>query len=86
MIIIPDVFASYPCCLQSVVYIAVYETESTVTLVMEYASGGELFDYISSQAEHDNCDQSKNPMGLNESEARQLFRQLVSAVQYLHEV
>ena len=52
---------------------------------MEYASGGELFDYINSQSVP-SSDHSGNPSGLNESEARQFFRQLVSAVQYLHEV
>jgi len=67
-------------------YVAVYETESTVTLVMEYASGGELFDYINSQQVADSGSQSENPGGLNESESRQIFRQLISAVQYLHEV
>jgi len=60
----------------------VYESESTVTLVMEHASGGELFDYINSQQETS----EGNPAGLNEAECRHLFRQLVSAVQYLHEV
>ena len=63
-----------------------YESEATVTLVMEYASGGELFDYINSQSPLDSSDHSGTSGGLNESEARQLFRQLVSAVQYLHEV
>jgi len=64
------------------VCIVVYESDSAVTLVMEYASGGELFDYINSQPETSDG----NPAGLNEGESRQLFRQLVSAVQYLHEV
>jgi len=62
----------------------VYESESTVTLVMEYASGGELFDYINSI----NDDDSRSGIdgGLDESEARRIFHQLLSAVQYLHEV
>ena len=77
---------SCSCVTVASVYIAVYESESTVTLVMEYASGGELFNYINSQSELVNSDQSGNTGGLNESEARRLFRQLVSAVQYLHEV
>jgi len=73
---------------RAVTCVAVYESESTVTLVMEYASGGELFDHINSQSPLDDSDHSGDPppVGLNESEARQLFRQLVSAVQYLHEV
>ena len=71
--------------MQVCICIAVYESESTVTLVMEYASGGELFDYINSHSVH-SIDHSGNPAGLNESEARRFFQQLVSAVQYLHEV
>jgi len=68
--------------------IAVYETESTVTFVMEYASGGELFDYINSQSDLGSSDgrDSGSLGGLSEGEARQFFSQLVSAVQFLHEV
>ena len=39
---------------------------------MEYAAGGEMFDQISSNGPY------------NETEARALFRQLVSAVRYCH--
>jgi len=54
---------------------------------MEYASGGELFDYINSQTDGNSSGHSTpNLGGLSEAEARQFFRQLVSAVQYLHEV
>jgi len=49
---------------------------------MEYANGGELFDYINSQPETTDG----NPAGLSEAESKHFFRQLVSAVQYLHEV
>ena len=41
---------------------------------MEYASGGELYDYI---------DDKK---GLEDKEARKFFRQIVSAINYLHQV
>lgn len=41
---------------------------------MEYADGGELYDFISSRGK------------LCEKEARKLFRQIVSAVHHLHEV
>jgi len=41
---------------------------------MEYASGGELYDYV-----------SKNG-SLSEQEARRIFRQITSAVLYCHKV
>lgn len=41
---------------------------------MEHASGGEMYDYI-----NDN-------MGLYNDEAQKFFRQIVSAVKYLHDV
>lgn len=50
----------------------VFENSDKIILVMEYASGGELYDYIN----------RKN--GLSTSEARRFFRQIVSAVHYLH--
>lgn len=43
-------------------------------IVMEYASRGDLYDYI--------CDK-KN---ISEREARHFFRQIVSAVHYCHQV
>ncbi|XP_015113999.1 maternal embryonic leucine zipper kinase isoform X2 [Diachasma alloeum] len=48
------------------------ETESHYFMVMEYCSGGELFDHIV----------EKNR--LSETESRKFFRQIVSAVAYLH--
>lgn len=53
---------------------AVYENAEKIVLVMEFASGGELYDYI---------DDKK---GLEDREARKFFRQIVSAVNYLHQV
>ncbi|XP_072390879.1 maternal embryonic leucine zipper kinase-like isoform X2 [Diabrotica undecimpunctata] len=50
----------------------VIETETHMFIVMEYCSGGELFDHIV----------EKNR--LTESESRMFFRQIVSAVAYLH--
>ena len=51
-----------------------YENQEKIVLVMEYASGGELYDYI---------DDKK---GLEDKEARKFFRQIVSAINYLHQV
>ncbi|CAM9257667.1 unnamed protein product [Lampetra fluviatilis] len=55
--------------------IKLYQVISTPTdffMVMEYVSGGELFDYI--------CKNGR----LSEKEARRLFQQILSAVDYCH--
>lgn len=48
------------------------ETDRHIGIIMEYASGGELFDYI------------LNNRYLKDNSARRLFAQLVSGVGYLH--
>jgi len=50
----------------------VIETEKVLFLVMEYASGGEVLDFIITHGK------------LNESQARKFFYQIVSAVDYCH--
>ncbi|TPX33575.1 hypothetical protein SmJEL517_g03569 [Synchytrium microbalum] len=50
----------------------VIETRHTVFLVMEYASGGELYDYLVVHGK------------MKEKEARAKFRQILSAVSYCH--
>ncbi|KAJ3351668.1 Serine/threonine-protein kinase par-1 [Allomyces javanicus] len=50
----------------------VIETKSTVFLVMEYSSGGELYDYLVVHGR------------MKEKEARAKFRQILSAVSYCH--
>ncbi|XP_076824493.1 maternal embryonic leucine zipper kinase-like [Clavelina lepadiformis] len=50
----------------------VVETPKKIFMVLEYCSGGELFDYI---VQRDR---------LSESESRVFFRQIVSAVSYMH--
>ena len=52
----------------------VVEQEDNYVLIMEHASGGELLHYIRNADKH----------RLKETEARRLFRQIVSAVDYCH--
>jgi serine/threonine protein kinase len=51
----------------------IVDTDQHIYLILEYESGGELFDYIVS---HDSA--------IPEDVARKFFRQLVSAIQYCH--
>ncbi|KAL4658542.1 NUAK family SNF1-like kinase 2 [Arapaima gigas] len=50
----------------------VFENKDKIVIVMEYASRGDLYDYISERQK------------LSEREARHFFRQIVSAVHYCH--
>nr|XP_021394464.1 NUAK family SNF1-like kinase 2 [Lonchura striata domestica] len=50
----------------------VFENSAKIVIVMEYASRGDLYDYISERQR------------LSEQEARHFFRQVVSAVYYCH--
>lgn len=52
----------------------VFENKEKMVLVMEYAAGGELYDYLSQRKV------------LPEAEARRVFRQVASAVYYCHKV
>lgn len=51
----------------------VFENSSKIVIVMEYASGGDLYDYISERPR------------LSERDARHFFRQIVSALHYCHQ-
>ncbi|KAG1233898.1 hypothetical protein G6F68_003087 [Rhizopus microsporus] len=53
--------------------LTVNETDACIGIVLEYAEGGELFEYIYRQKY------------LQEAEARRLFAQLVSSIYYMHE-
>ncbi len=50
----------------------VIETDEKIFMVLEYCPGGELFDYIVAKDR------------LTESEARFFFRQIISALAYIH--
>ena len=50
----------------------VIDTPSDIYVVMEYVSGGELFDYIVAKGR------------LSEEEARRFFQQIVAGVEYCH--
>lgn len=50
----------------------VFESRDKIVIVMEYASRGELYDYIQERRR------------LSETEARSIFRQITSAVHYCH--
>lgn len=52
----------------------VFENKDKIVLVMQYASGGELYDYVSYKK------------ALNDAEARRLFRQIATAIYYCHKV
>ncbi|XP_074598786.1 nuak family kinase 1 isoform X2 [Brevipalpus obovatus] len=50
----------------------VFENKQKIVLVMQYASGGELYEYVSERKL------------LNDNDARRLFRQIATAVYYCH--
>ena len=56
------------------VFCTVFESRDKIVIVMEYASRGELYDYIQERRR------------LPETEARSIFRQIASAVHYCHKV
>lgn len=52
----------------------VIETTENIFIVMEYATGGELFDYIVANKR------------VKENEARSFFRMVIKAIDYCHKV
>ncbi|CAM6001388.1 unnamed protein product, partial [Sphagnum balticum] len=50
----------------------VFENKDKIVLVMQFASGGELYEYVSDRKM------------LTDAEARRLFRQIATAVYYCH--
>lgn len=55
-------------------FIKVFENQDKMVLVMEYAAGGELYEYLN----------ERNV--LTEEEARRIFRQISTAIYYCHKV
>ena len=51
----------------------VFESREKIVMVMEHASGGELYDFI-------------NDSKLTVQQTKELFQQIVSAVHYIHKV
>lgn len=60
--------------ISSISVCTVFENKDKIVIVMEYASKGELYDYISERRK------------LSERETRHFFRQIVSAVHHCHKV
>lgn len=56
------------------IFLSVFENKDKIVIIMEYASKGELYDYISERRR------------LSERETRHFFRQIVSAVHHCHKV
>lgn len=52
----------------------VFENKNKIVLVMQYANGGELYEYVSERKV------------LTDAEARRLFRQIATAIYYCHKV
>jgi len=55
-------------------FFSVFENREKIVLVMEYAAGGELYDFLNKRKV------------LAEDEARRIFRQIATAVYYCHKV
>ena len=53
----------------------VIDTQNKLYLIEELGDGGDLYDFI-----------MKNPNGIDESLARSIFYQAVSAIQYCHQL
>ena len=64
----------HECVLIRCFYFPVFENNDKIVIVMEYAAGGELYDYLSARK------------GVENEEARRFFSQIVSAIQYCHQV
>jgi hypothetical protein len=56
----------------SAVQVQVFLTQQHLSIAMEYAAGGDMFEYVVRKG------------GLRESEARWFFQQLIVAVDYIH--
>lgn len=52
----------------------VFENKDKIVLVMQYARGGELYEYVSERKK------------LPDNEARRIFRQIATAIYYCHKV
>ena len=63
------------------------ETEQHLCIVMEYAQGGELFDFVQKmhQGLHNNNNDNNNNNKVDEQLIKRIFLQLVQIVQWMHE-
>lgn len=52
----------------------VFENKDKIVLVMQFARGGELYEYVSERKK------------LADNEARRIFRQIATAIYYCHKV
>ncbi|KAI7848313.1 kinase-like domain-containing protein [Circinella umbellata] len=64
---------------------ATMETEQHLCIVMEYAHGGELFDFVQKMHQDLHSNNNNNNKKVDEQLIKQIFLQLIKIVQWMHE-